>query len=385
MERNCRFPIFFCITGVLAEVASAITPGSGYQVPYQINNANVAAIDRASDSQLAAAAFSATQDVKTVALNSGPVGPTLYTQPTLPSGLTFGGGFIASDGAYALTGQTGSQPSGGVFPGRLFLTHLSDGSSTALNLPGNYDATANNGNYYVTAAAGTATGLGSNSSSGLYQVQRTGGTLTGLNLILDTGGPSGSVVGDSAGNLAFSLGGPSASLNGDFNDVYRLSSTQVAAGVADGATTGLPASAADALVSGSAVSAAAAPFFDSHTPAGGAVFSGISDLIFNSNGDLIIGLSGFVYDSGFNFQGSIGEGLLFHINNNAGDYSGTFNRVVFSNDASGAGSFAYRASDNVLWVADGLNIYGIAAAPEPACLMLLTMALPLLGRRRECR
>lgn len=384
MERG-RFSIPLS-GGMIAFAASSalagLTPGPGYQVQHQINNAFVSSIDHVSDTQLVGTAFSATQDVVAVGLNNGPVSGPLYTQPALPGGSTFGGGFVATDGTYALTGQTGFPADAqGLYPGRVFLTNLSNGSSTSLSAAGNYDGVAAGGEFYITGAAGTPSGLIDNGSSGIYRVERSGGTLTNLNLVLDTGAPSGIVGGDSTGNLVFSLGGASPLLAGAANDLYRLANTQVATGVANGAATGLPGSAADKLITGAALSAAVSSFFNANKPAGGSIFTSVSDLVFDQNGDLFVAMTGVLFDQNFNYAGVIGQGLLLDVSDVGANYAASVVRTVYTHTTSGGGSLTYRASDNTLWVSDGGHIYAIALVPEPAAAAMLLLALPLLRRQ----
>ncbi len=388
MQRNRLVISVGCLVAsfVPGLARAGLTPGPGYQVQYQINGAHVSAIDRVSDTQLAATVFNGIQDVTTVALNNGPVGPTIYTQPALPSGLTFGGGFIAADGTYALTGQTGYPPDAqGLTPGRLFLTRLSDGTTSELGVAGNFDAATVGGEFYVTAAAGTATGVSNNGAGGIYQVQRTGGTLGGLHLIIDTGTPSGLVAGDSAGNVAFSLGGVSPTLGGGFSDLYRLSSAQIASALSGGPTTGLPPGAADKLINGTALFNAAEPFFSAHTPAGGSVFPALSDLLLMPSGDIIVGLTGILFDKDSGFAGSVGQALLLDVTSNGADYSANVAGIVYTHDENGAGSLAYRESDATLWVSDAGNLYALSLVPEPGTLLLLALGTAVMCPHRDRR
>jgi len=383
------------IASVLAGVSTVhagLTPTKpGYAIKHQIDGAWVGPIDRVSDSQLTAGAISydanwnSLLNVKPVALNNGPVGATIYTQPVLPSGSTYASGFLATGGTYALSGQTGYPADGnGLYPGRVFLTQLSDGTTTSLDVAGNYDASANSGDFYLSASAGTATGLGDNGYSGLYQIQRTGGTLNSLNLVLDTGGPSGAVVDDAAANMVFSLGGNSALLGGACNDLYRLTASEVIAGVAAGATTGLAGSAADPLITGSDLAAAADSFFSTQIPSGGSIFMGISDIVFGPEDDLIVGMSGYVYDSNWQWVGTVGAGMLLDVTEDSGDFSATFEDMLYTNDSDGGGSLAYRASDATLWVSADGNLYGVHV-PEPATVAMLSLAAIGLVCRRPRR
>jgi len=375
-----------------ATTHAALTPARpGYAIKHQINGAGVGPIDLVSDSELIAGSFTYDTSfnsmlaVKPVALNSGPVGSTIYTQSLLdpPATSTHAGGVVSTDGTYALSGQTGTPADGnGLFPGRICLTTLTGGATSTLDVPGNWDATSANGSFYITAAAGTTSGLGDNGYSGVYQAQQTTGTLTEINLVLDTGAPSGTVVGDSAGNLAFSLGGVSALLGGGLNDLYRLTSTQVANGVAAGTTTGLAGSAADRLITGSALASAADPFFSSQIPAGGSIFTGISDIVFAGNGDLIVGMSGYIYDDGWQWVGTAGLAMLIDVTNNAGDYSANVSNILYTNTTDGGGSLAYRSSDTTLWVSTDNNLYGVNV-PEPGTLALL--GLGMIGLVRSSR
>lgn len=385
------------IAGVFAGVGTlyaGVSPAKpGYAIKHQIDGAWVGPIDLVSDSQLAAgsnsydASYNSFMNIVPVALNGGPVGSAVYTQPAMPSGSTYAGGALATDGTYAFTGQTGGPAdANGLYPGRMFLTRLSDGTTSSLDVAGNWDVTARSGDCYLTASAGTTTGLGDNGYSGLYQVQRTGGTLTGLNLVLDTGAPSGMIVDDAAGNMVFSLGGTSAQLGGGFNDLYRLTAAQVAAGVAAGDTTGLAGNAADPLISGSALAAAADAFFSTQIPSGGSIFLGMSDIVFGPDDDLIVGMSGYVYDSAFQWVNTIGTALLLDVTEDNGDYSATVADMLYTNTSDGGGSLAYRASDSTLWVSADGNLYGLNV-PEPATLTLLGLAVmgivPRRIRRRQ--
>jgi len=380
------------IAGILASMSVAyggLTTKPGYAIKHQINGAWVGPIDLVSDSQLVAgsysydASYNSFLNVAPVALNAGPVGSTIYTQTAMPIGSTFAGGFLATDGTYALSGQTGS-PAGGLYPGRAFLTQLSDGATSTLDVAGNWDGTARSGNFYLTAAAGTATGLGDNGYSGLYQVQQTGGAPNSLNLVMDTGAPSGMVVDDAAGNMVFSLGGVSALLGGGFNDLYRLTAADVAAGVAAGDTTGLDGSTADPLITGSALAAAANSFFSTQVPEGGSIFLAMSDIVFGPEDDLIVGLSGYVYDASWQWVGTIGTALLLDVTENNGDYSATVADSLYSNTSDGGGSLAYRDIDSTLWVSADGNLYGVNV-PEPTTAIMLSLAAIGFARRRRSR
>lgn len=383
------------IAGVFAgggTLQAGLTPTKpGYAIKHQINGAWVGPIDLVSDSQLVAgsysydASYNSFMNIAPVALNGGPIGSAVYTQPAMPSGSTYAGGALATDGSYALSGQTGSPPdSNGLYPGRMFLTRISDGATSSLDVAGNWDTTARSGNFYLTAAAGTATGLDDNGYSGLYQVQQTGDTLTSLNLVLDIGAPSGMIVDDAAGNMVFSLGGNSALLGGGFNDLYRLTAAQVATGVAAGDTIGLAGSAADPLITGSALAAAAGSFFSTQVPSGGSLFLGLSDIVFGPEDNLIVGMSGYVYDSGFQWVRTIGTALLLDVTEDNGDYSATVADMLYTNTSDGGGSLAYRVSDSTLWVSADGNLYGVNV-PEPVTAVMFGLTSIGLLRRRTRR
>ncbi len=380
-----------CLADLSAPAVAQLAPTRpGYAIQYQIDDAWVGPIGLLGAAELMAgsfqydASFNSLLQVRTVGLNAGPVSAPLYTQPLLdpPAAGTFAGSAIATDGSHVLTAQTGYPASPeGLFPGRLLLTDLTDASTSSLDVPGNWDMEVAGGAFYVTAAAGAATGLADNGYSGLYQLARTGGTLTGLNLIVDTGAPSGAVAADGDGNLVFSLGGNSALLQGGLNDLYRLTADQVAVGVAAGPLAGLSSSAADRLITGSVLGAAAQPFLGSLVPEDGSVFASLSDVVFGPEGTLIVGLSGYLYDDQFNFTGVAGLGLLLDVTDQGGDFSATVRDILYTNATDGGGSLAFRASDNTLWVSTDGHLYGLAV-PEPATLLLFLCTLGLLRRRR---
>ncbi|MHC4444138.1 MAG: PEP-CTERM sorting domain-containing protein [Planctomycetota bacterium] len=380
--------LVICISITVDSVQASLTPAAGYQIKHQINSVFTGPIDMVSDGQLVTGTTAYTPEydslleVRTVDLDAGPMNPVIYTQTTLPSGSTYANWYASTDGDYVLTGQTGYPANAqGLTPGRTFLTKLSDGSTAMLDVAGNFDAASASGQFYMTASAGTATGLSDNGYSGLYQVERSAGTLTGLNLLLDTGAPSGIVAGNGSGDLAFSLGGVSAKLTGSYNDLYLLTADQVADGVAAGQTTGVSGNAADPLISATELNAATASFFNQQTPSGGSVFASMSDMIFDKNGDLILSMSGYVYDSGSNWVGTIGMGMLLDLAGTAGNYSATVSDILYTNASDGGGFLAYRGSDDVLWVSTDGNLYGLTV-PEPATLTLLLLGgLGIIARR----
>lgn len=364
------------------EAGAALVARPGTHLRSHISGAGVAGIDFVSDSSLVAARYSSTLDLHRIALDTGPVGPAFYTQPAFATGLTFGGAAVATDGTFVLSGQTGSVPAGQLFPGRVFLTPLAGGASTEWNVPGNYDFAQGAGNFFLTAAAGAATGLVGDGSSGVYLLEQSGGTITGLNLVIDTGTASGLVAADSGGAVVFSLGGFSGLVPGGPNDLYRLTSAEVAQAAADGQTTGLPGSAADRLIAGTALKTAVTPLFQPYVPEGGYVSSYISDLLFDANGDIIIGMSGYVFDRPDAVWASrvVGAGLLLDVTTNGDDYAASVARLLYTNDTDGGGSLAYRSSDQTLWISASGDIYGLSLVPEPSMLALAGIGM-LLGCR----
>jgi hypothetical protein len=158
----------------------------------------------------------------------------------------------------------------------------------------------------------------------------------------ETGGASGPLAFDSAGNLYYAPG------YGD-STIYRFTSAEVADALA-----GVP---------GSSLSATGHDWLDyTALYAGGA-----SSMLVDANGVLIVSFTDFVAGSSlatFNVDGS-------------GAYGGSTALILESDDRLGE----IRLHDGALYVADGNSIYQVI--PEPSSLLLSAFGLALLARRKR--
>jgi len=396
------------MTGVLAlSAVGQVTPGDNYRIVFQWQDVDLDQLGLVTDTQLigtkvSTLSFSPFQQVANlyrVDIEDQAVGPAFYTQPLLgPSSATFAG-LMTTNGQFTLTGQTGNridlpgEDDDGLFAGNIFLTDNTTGATSTLNVPGNFSATVSGNDFFLSAAAGIARGLGDNANSGIYRVTHSGtvpGQIDSLDLILDTGSPSGAVGGDVSGNLAFALGGGSSTINGGgFNDIYYLSSQQVQETIT--VSTALVGSDADRLLTQSDLLGVAGSFFSSIRPASAepsADFLSISSLLFDQDDHLIVGLSDFFSDSNFNFHGSAGMVLKFDLVDVAGDRQAVFAEMIFSDPFGSIGSLAYRASDGMLIAstpnaAFGRDLVGIAV-PEPTSMLFFgAVGLCLVVGRRH--
>lgn len=381
--------------------AAQLTVSPGYKVFNQTVNAGVGDIALSSDNTLITGTsnfvqgfpdpFQQTLTLREFTLPGGPLSdPGFFTTSVFdPAGSAFNG-FISSNGTQTLTGQTGSSDGNGLFQGRITLVNETTSAADTLDVAGNFSATSTGGDFFLNAAAGTATGVADNGNSGIYKVETSGDTITGLNLVLDTGAPSGSIGSDAAGNLVFALGGASSTITGNFNDIFYLPEADASSALTSpvsGVSTGsvLP------LISFNDILVAASSFFNASRPASASAandFVSIGDIVFDENGDLIIAVSDFYFDASFNFVGSAGAALLFDLEDDGlGGVTASFLQTIYTDATGSAGNLAYRESDGALIVANGNASSGtdvfVIAVPEPTtALMGLALGGLLLARRR---
>ncbi len=369
------------------QVQHTITDVSPRDIDVVDSNTLIAAFDRFVHFNGDPFEFDETIDIKSIALNNGPVSPAIGTQSVFgPGESTFGGSFVATDGAVAIHGQT-TNFAGSFAPGKIFLTNINTGATNEMDVAGNTDATSEGGSLYLSAAATTTTGLADNGFSGIFLVENTGASPTGLNLIIDTGAPSGQVSGIGGGDLIFALGGNSIALQGGFNDLYLLQSEDIDTALAAGQTNGITPAAADRLIDGPTLRAAIIDFANTHRPSGSepaSDFLGISDIESDNAGNLFVSLTNFYSNSNFELLGSVGALLQLTIYDTP-DATAQITQILALRDDGGIGDLAYNPADDVLWVVAGDDLIGLSNVPEPGMAALLLLVAPVAVTRRTSR
>lgn len=210
----------------------------------------------------------------------------------------------------------------------------------------NYSLAAHNGSLFITGTDG----FGPNKI--YYSAIGSGGTIAATATTLgQTGGSSGPLTFDSAGNLYYAFG------YGTFG-IYKWSAAEVAAAIADPI--------------GAALSATGHLWLDYSTSSAGA-----TSMVFDSQGTLLITLTDFSYPS---------QLLSFGVSQ-SGDYLTDSAKLLLTDDGRlgdlrNYGGTVYLASDNGIFA-----INSISAVPEPATYAVIggafILAVAIYNRRRR--